>query len=856
MSNGKRTDGELLAEFVSDGSEPAFEQIVRRHGRLVLGVCRRVLGEHAGAEDAAQAVFLTLAHKAGALKRHSLLAGWLHRVARNVALRARESRDLRRKREGEVGEMVRRNRTAGRSKGAAERLLDGALDSLPEKYRMALIMHHVEGLSEGEVARAMGCRPGTLSWRLARGRELLRQRLERRGSVIPAATLTGLLAAASGPQLPAAFAAATAKAASLALAGQAAAGGAVAANVALMTKGALNAMFWAKVKVAAAVLGTAAVVGAGVPVAVQAVKAAEKPGKNPAAVAARHKTSAEKPLKYRRIGNPLFHSQRRPRGSGSLRVGAWWSQESYSAGWEFYAKNVNKQASLPQVDFRAGMAVGIHIKLEARTGGLKGLDRVVEAGGEVRVYYRRGLFGPLEDRGPQSLLLQVERRNLPVVFCENGKEVARVPLGDQEDKVLAKFLPHVRHAQALALAGYREQLEGNPLFAGLTIDSVALLYGRRPEGDGKWKKGPRDGDLDRLQMPIANMDRKARPGDKLLVAWNSKDGPAVLKWSAAREKAVKFALAPGWQWERGYFRCPWCRNRDFTADVGRCADCGKGTSSGMFKLCGGCAAPKGRCQMCNRTVGPATRGVQVRLLFCPANVNRTIGPADHKRTIAPGEGLRPWVSAYTHGRKVPELACPGGRALGYCPSLFFVVSKQGNDAITVVRHQGERGHPRARMMAPAPLERDSFAQVTLNTGDALNKPGTYTVRAVAGRLVSNPVTVIVERNSAAAKRKVAPPPEFIAPPRKAAPARGAGAGLVPRWNPGGNTLAAIDAGSGETLWKRRMRFAIGNVVDNGATWLVVSQNGAGQATIDARTGKLIAIERLKAKPAAGNRDVF
>ena len=68
-------------------------------------------------------------------------------------------------------------------------------------------------------------------------------------------------------------------------------------------------------------------------------------------------------------------------------------------------------------------------------------------------------------------------------------------------------------------------------------------------------------------------------------------------------------------------------------------------------------------------------------------------------------------------------------------------------------------------------------------------------------------------------------------------------------------MAALHA-SGKLVWKAKMRFAIGNVVDAGATWLITSQDGAQQATIDARTGKLLRIDKLKARPAAGNGEVF
>src|SRR5438270_3387581 len=75
-------DRDLLAEFVKGGDEAAFAEVVRRHGPMVFGVCRRVLGQHQAAEDAFQATFLVLAKKASRLRRPERLGPWLYGVAR------------------------------------------------------------------------------------------------------------------------------------------------------------------------------------------------------------------------------------------------------------------------------------------------------------------------------------------------------------------------------------------------------------------------------------------------------------------------------------------------------------------------------------------------------------------------------------------------------------------------------------------------------------------------------------------------------------------------------------------------------------------------------------------------------
>ncbi|WP_406694772.1 RNA polymerase sigma factor [Singulisphaera sp. Ch08] len=182
------TDSELLRIFVEDRDAKAFEALMARHGPRVWRVCRQVLGPSQDAEDAYQSTFLLLAGKANSICKRDSLGPWLHGVAHRIAVRSRVDATRRRIREHKV---PRAEVEAADSQVEAEevhRALHEEIDRLPAKLREPIRLCYLDGRTSHEAARLIGCPTSTVKERLARGRERLQARLDRRGL-----TLTPLL---------------------------------------------------------------------------------------------------------------------------------------------------------------------------------------------------------------------------------------------------------------------------------------------------------------------------------------------------------------------------------------------------------------------------------------------------------------------------------------------------------------------------------------------------------------------------------------------------------------------------------------------------------------------------------------
>ncbi|HEX4608401.1 MAG TPA: sigma-70 family RNA polymerase sigma factor, partial [Urbifossiella sp.] len=171
-------DGDLLARFVRDRDEVAFAALVRRHGPMVYGVCRRRLGNSADAADAFQAVFLVLVKRADALAHLPALGGWLHGVAVRVARKARTAFGRLRKHERRAAQ-ARTEPVFDPPPPDPPAWLDRELAALPERYREPVVMCLIQERPRAEVAAELGIPEGTLASRLDTARKRLAGRLAR-----------------------------------------------------------------------------------------------------------------------------------------------------------------------------------------------------------------------------------------------------------------------------------------------------------------------------------------------------------------------------------------------------------------------------------------------------------------------------------------------------------------------------------------------------------------------------------------------------------------------------------------------------------------------------------------------------
>jgi RNA polymerase sigma factor (sigma-70 family) len=282
-------DRELVQRFADHGDEAAFAALVRRHGALVLGVCRRLLRHEQDAEDVFQAVFLVLSRKAGTLRHKDAVGPWLFGVAHRLALRARVQARRARERDAAAGERCPGDPLAELTVREARAILDQELARLPERERGAILLCYLEGLTRDEAARRLGCPLGTLKSRLERGRELLRRRLARRGLALSSGLATLLLTATPAPATLPDLQAAAIKAA-LIFPGGPGVGDSLRPGATALAHGALRSALAGKLRVAVAYLLAAAVLGTGAGLALR------RPTSHPPAEVRRDQVAARAPV--------------------------------------------------------------------------------------------------------------------------------------------------------------------------------------------------------------------------------------------------------------------------------------------------------------------------------------------------------------------------------------------------------------------------------------------------------------------------------------------------------------------------------------------------------------------------------
>jgi RNA polymerase sigma factor (sigma-70 family) len=284
------SDGQLLEQFAQSRDEASFTALVVRHGPMVFGVCRRVLRNQHDAEDAFQAALLVLARKAGSIRQPELLGNWLFGVAYRTALEARTKVWRRRAREKNLKEECAAEPTTDFLSSELRAVLDDEVKRLPARYRTPFVLCYMEGQTNEEAARKLGCAKGTVLSRLAWARQRLRNRLARRGVTLSAAAASGALTVDSlSAAVPAELVRSTARLAGLFVAGQAA-GSIDAINLA---KGVLTAMVIDKCKRASVVLLTVLLFGGGLARLGQLTRASDQGNPAPAAAGAKSEPLVE-----------------------------------------------------------------------------------------------------------------------------------------------------------------------------------------------------------------------------------------------------------------------------------------------------------------------------------------------------------------------------------------------------------------------------------------------------------------------------------------------------------------------------------------------------------------------------------
>jgi RNA polymerase sigma factor (sigma-70 family) len=323
------SDTELLRRFCARREETAFAALMQRHGRMVWGVCRDVLRHEQDAEDAFQATFLALARQAGSIRKGEAVACWLHGTARRIALAARRAREARRVHERQARSMPPEKPLSEEALREALGMLDDEVQALPERQRAVFVLCCLEGKSRTEAAHALGWKEGTVASTLARARQLLQQRLARRGVTLTSALCAVVLVRQAPAAAPAILARSTVRAALSYTAGNGLPD-TVSPMVVELAKGATTTMMTTKLKAVLVVLlalGLGVVLlalglgAAGISALAPRAEPSQRPAKQPAAQArARPAAAQDKAAQSREVSGLVVGPDNKPFAGAKLFV--------------------------------------------------------------------------------------------------------------------------------------------------------------------------------------------------------------------------------------------------------------------------------------------------------------------------------------------------------------------------------------------------------------------------------------------------------------------------------------------------------------------------------------------------------
>jgi len=197
VDSAELSDDRLLHAYLKSNDQEAFAVLVQRYGPMVWGVCRRILRDAHDAEDAFQATFAVLVRKAPSIRRKRAIGGWLHQVARRAAFRA-SIMSPRRAKALDATALVAPETTPDYLSSEQSAILDEEIARLPDSLRLPIVLCYLQGLTNRDAAKCLGCPEGTIVSRLARARGKLRRRLVRRGLVLSSTAAGGSLLTHSG----------------------------------------------------------------------------------------------------------------------------------------------------------------------------------------------------------------------------------------------------------------------------------------------------------------------------------------------------------------------------------------------------------------------------------------------------------------------------------------------------------------------------------------------------------------------------------------------------------------------------------------------------------------------------------